>query len=325
MKWAKAPQKQVKKRKCTPMSQIVGVHFLCLRQVPGLTDFAHRQVYNAPMETIYIDSLFLTNLAADYLLLLLAGRVCAERLMRRRIFLAALLGAAYSVLTVLPGFGWAVDGFGKAAAAALMVLTAYGGARRLLRCFVVFFALSFALGGAVYAVSLMGGSNPGRGNVAVVPLRVLVLSFAVCYALLALVFRRIGVRAERHTAEISVTFRGATARFKALRDTGNSLYDPATNRPVMVASLDALAGLFSDEAREKLRQPAAEAFVSVAAMPEYAGAFRLVPFSAIGTGSGLLMAFAPEALLVDGVPENGVLTAISPEPITGTGEYDAVI
>lgn len=289
-----------------------------------MTDFASRRGYNAHMETIYIDSLFLTNLAADYLLLLLAGRVCAERLVRRRIFLAALLGAAYSAAAVLPGFGWAVNAVGKALTAVLMVLIAYGGAKRPLRCLVVFLALSFALGGAVYAVSLMGGDGLKNGHVAVVPLRVLVLSFAVCYALLALVFRRIGVGVQRRTAEISVTFRGKTAGFRALRDTGNSLYDPVTNQPVMVASLDALAGLFPDEAREKLRRPAAEAFVSVAAMPEYAGVFRLVPFSAIGTGAGLLMAFAPE-LLVDGAPETGILTAISPEPITGTGEYDAVI
>ena len=44
------------------------------------------------MEIIYIDRLFLTNLLADYLLLLCAARLCCLHLKRLRYFLAALLG-----------------------------------------------------------------------------------------------------------------------------------------------------------------------------------------------------------------------------------------
>ena len=45
------------------------------------------------MEIIYADSLFLSNLLADYLLCLCAARLCALPLRRGRYFMAALLGA----------------------------------------------------------------------------------------------------------------------------------------------------------------------------------------------------------------------------------------
>ena len=46
------------------------------------------------MEIIYADSLFLSNLMADYLLCLCSARICALPLGRLRYFRAALLGAA---------------------------------------------------------------------------------------------------------------------------------------------------------------------------------------------------------------------------------------
>ena len=58
------------------------------------------------MEIIYADSLFLSNLMADYLLCLCSARICALPLRRLRYFMAALLGAAYSVLVFVPGFAF---------------------------------------------------------------------------------------------------------------------------------------------------------------------------------------------------------------------------
>ena len=60
-------------------------------------------MYDASMDVIYIDRLFLINLLIDYLLLLLSARVSGLALRRWRYLLGALLGAAYAVLTLLPG------------------------------------------------------------------------------------------------------------------------------------------------------------------------------------------------------------------------------
>ncbi|MFR0796678.1 MAG: sigma-E processing peptidase SpoIIGA [Oscillospiraceae bacterium] len=101
--------------------------------------------------------------------------------------LAALIGALYAALMVLPGFGWLANGMMKLALGAAMALIAFGGEAHLVRCTVVFFAVSAAFGGAVYAASMLAGVSPGSGALVTVSGRVLALSFAVCYAAVSLV------------------------------------------------------------------------------------------------------------------------------------------
>ena len=142
------------------------------------------------MDVIYLDSLFGLNLLIDYCLVLASARVCGVVLRRWRYALAALIGALYAALMVLPGCGWLANGVMKLALGAAMALIAFGGEAHLVRCTVVFFAVSAAFGGAVYAASMLAGVSPGSGALVTVSGRVLALSFAACYAAVSLVFRR---------------------------------------------------------------------------------------------------------------------------------------
>ena len=125
------------------------------------------------MDVIYLDSLFGLNLLIDYCLVLVSARVCGVVLHRWRYALAALIGALYAALMVLPGFGWLANGMMKLALGAAMALIAFGGETHLVRCTVVFFAVSAAFGGAVYAASMLAGVSPGSGALVTVSGRVL--------------------------------------------------------------------------------------------------------------------------------------------------------
>ena len=131
------------------------------------------------MDVIYLDSLFGLNLLIDYCLVLVSARVCGVVLHRWRYALAALIGALYAALMVLPGFGWLANGMMKLALGAAMALIAFGGEAHLVRCTVVFFAVSAAFGGAVYAASMLAGVSPGSGALVTVSGRVLPLFPAV--------------------------------------------------------------------------------------------------------------------------------------------------
>ena len=124
---------------------------------PDLTESAGGRCYHPGMDIIYIDSLFLLNLAVDYIILLAAGRLCAVRLQRGRYLLAALLGAVWAAATVLPGLTFLSAWPFKLAASGLMALIAYGTQPYPLRCFLAFLGVSFAFGGAVWAASMLGG------------------------------------------------------------------------------------------------------------------------------------------------------------------------
>ena len=196
------------------------------------------------MDVIYLDSLFGLNLLIDYCLVLASARVCGVVLHRWRYALAALIGALYAALMVLPGCGWLANGGIKLALGAAMALIAFGGETHLVRCTVVFFAVSAAFGGAVYAASMLAGVSPGSGALVTVSGRVLALSFAACYAAVSLVFRRRAKAADREVRTVTVTLAGRSVTLKALRDSGNDLHDPMSGLPAAVVERAAVLPLF---------------------------------------------------------------------------------
>lgn len=208
-----------------------------------MTISAIEAVYDLSVETIYLDSLFALNAVIDYFLLLCSARAAGAVLRRWRLALAALLGGAWAVACVLPGMGFLTYAPMKLVPAVFMALIAFGGERRLWRCLVIFLAVSAAFGGAVWAASMLTGTDAYGGQVYVpVSMRVLVLSFALCYAAVSLVFRRIGKRAEREILPLVVTLGGKSVALRALRDTATAL-DPVSGRAAAVAELEALRPL----------------------------------------------------------------------------------
>lgn len=262
-----------------------------------MTNCARRPVYDAPMEVIYLDRLFAVNALIDYLLCLLTGRICGLVLKRPRYLGAALLGAAYAVAAVLPRLALLASGPGKLVCASLMAALAFGGEAKPLRCGAVFLGVSAAFGGAVWALSL-AGSRPS------LDLRVLALSFALCYGGATLLFRGQAQLPSLPRAELRLCLEGKESRFMALRDTGNRLCDPYSGAPVLLASPHALAPLFpgADLTRDAL---------TLLREPSLAGRFRLISYSSVG-GDGLLPVFRPDLVEADGTALRDQLVAVSP-------------
>ena len=276
------------------------------------------------MNVIYIDSLFFLNLLIDYALLLCAGKICALRLRRLRLALGAVFGGVYAVLAVLaPGF-FALFSV-KILAGAVMVLLAFGRSKALRAC-VVFFAVSAAFGGAVYAATSLGAS-PGSSRLYIpVSLKVLAVSFAVCYAAISLVFRRVGAKSERELLNIKISLLGRDTEFKALRDTGNELFDPISGEGVIVASAAALSQLFPKAAREFLKhEDPLLAFEKLSEFSALRGRLRIISFKSVGAVGALMLCFRPDSLTISGKEHSRPLIGISRTEMSENGEFEAII
>lgn len=283
------------------------------------------------MTVIYVDTLFLLNALVDYLLLLAAARLAGEPLRRRRLALGAVLGGLYAAAIFLPGLGFLAHPLCRLASAALMLLAAYGGSRHLLRQGALFAALTCAFGGGIVAIGLLGGTGLTLGNgvfYSALDLKVVLLSAAACYGALTLVFRRLGrhsaASGELVSARLSMGEKSVT--LTALVDTGNTLADPISGRPVMVAEGESVAPLFPRENRpapHDLRDPAAA--LNRLGTGEWRSRFRLLPYRSVGVSRGLLLAVRMDALELDGRGRGPVLVALSPTPVSDGGGYRALI
>ena len=271
------------------------------------------------MRTVYLDELFLLNLVINYFLLLASAKICALPYRRGRFAAGAALGGLWSCLSLVPGLDFLGLPLMRPVLALGMTLTAFGGERKLWRCLGSFLGVSALFGGAVYAAALFRGLPPGgSGPLFRLDMRVLVLSFALCWALVSLVFRRAGKTAERHIYEITAERQNRTARLRALEDTGNGLYDPLSGRSVLIAEAEAAAPLFAPGEAALLRAPPVEVLSRIE------GA-RLVPCAGIDGQRRMLLAVRPDRLTVDGEPRDDLLIAVSPAPLGGDGSFNAIL
>ena len=282
------------------------------------------------MTVIYVDTLFLLNAAVDYLLLLASARLAGEPLARLRFLLGAVLGGLYAVAIFLPGLSFLARPPCQLAAAVLMVLAAFWKSRRLLRQVVIFLALSCAFGGGVLAIGLLGGRGLTLSNGVLysgMDLKIVLLSAAGCYGALTLLFQRTG----RHTAAagelrpVRLTLGERQVSLTALVDTGNTLTDPATGRPVLVAEADCVEELLPPGIRPSpadLRDPAG----ALERLEDpWRRRFRLLPYRSVGVDRGLLLAVRVDQVQVGEEDRGPMLTALSPTPVSDGGGYRALL
>ena len=283
------------------------------------------------MTVVYLDELFLLNFVVDYLLLLAAGRLCGEVLRRGWLALGAAVGAGYAAAAILPGMGFLLHPLCKLAAAVLALLAGYGRSRRLLRVGLVFFAVSAAFGGGIFALELLGGQGLTLRNgilYSAMDLRLILLSAAGCYAAITLVLQRTArhTAARRELVPALLTLEGRRVALTALVDTGNTLTDPATGRPVMVAEGEKVSGLFpagQAPSGEELRRPVET--LERLGRQGWQGRCRLLPYRAVGVECGMLLALRLDGAKVGTEDYGKLLLALSPTPLTDGGGYGALI
>lgn len=283
------------------------------------------------MTVVYIDSLFLLNFVVNYLLLLASARLAGEVLHRWRLAGGAALGALYAAAVFFPGMDFLLHPLCKLGVAALMLLCAFRASQRLLRVTLVFFGVSAAFGGGIFAIELLGGRGLSLQNgifYSAMDLRLILLSAAGCYVVLTMIFSRSAKHsgARREVVPAVLTLEGRRVALTALVDTGNTLTDPATNRPVMVAEGEKLLSLFPPgEAPNpaEMRDP-------VAAIGRLSGGklrcrWRLLPYQAVGVDCGMLLALRLDGVKAGKVDYGGILVALSPNRLSDGGGYSALI
>lgn len=269
------------------------------------------------MTVVYLDVLFLLNLAVDYLLLLTCAHIAGEPISRLRFGGGALTGAAYAAGIFLPGLGWLSHPLCKICAGILMALIAFGASRRLLRLILIFFAVSVALGGVVLALQLLGHGGLTLENGVLYTgfdLRLLLVTVILTYVALSVIFRRAanhgGVQRDLCAAEIALN--GQSIPLTVLLDTGHTLTEPIRNQPVLVVEGDWMRRFLPETVEPRDPIGSLERLKDRA----WKGKFTLLPYRAVGVECGMLLAVRSEYAVINGRKWKGMTVALSPTPVS---------
>ncbi|XOQ44318.1 MAG: Sporulation sigma-E factor-processing peptidase [Clostridium sp.] len=262
-------------------------------------------------QTIYIDILFGVNLFINYLLLCCVSKFLSLNGNRKRLVFAALFGAFFSFMILLPKISLTLSLTIKLFMSLSIVIIAFGyrGLRELIREAVAFYLISFAFAGFMLVLwyffapqGLMIRNSVVYFNIS--PL-VLILLTAICYGGITLFHRITGRQMPPElNCRILIECGGKTGVCSARVDTGNSLREPFSGDPVVVVYKPVIAGMIPP--KDELN-------------------YRLIPFNAI-SGGGLLEAFRPDRIVIccgkKKIETKKVYVAIAN---TRFGEFDALL
>ena len=250
---------------------------------------------------IYLDVVALLNFVVDYLLLLGTNRLCGYPPGWGRSAWAAALGGIYGAACMLPRFRFLGNSLWRIVILALMGWIAFGSNKCTVRRTVIFVLLCMALGGIAQGM--------GRGGVGALVASATALS-AMC--LLGFRDRPGSVR----YVPVELPCGDTRLRLTALCDTGNTLYDPVTGRPVLVVGAE-VAQQLSGLTLQQLRSP-----VDSMEQSKIPG-LRLVPYRTIGQNSGMLLAMRFSGVRI-GNWHGSSLVAFAPEKLCNDGRYQAL-
>ena len=230
---------------------------------------------------IYIDILMLTNAVTAMVLVRCTARFTHERLTVRRELAAGCIGGAASLIAVVRGTGVVsalLIMFGKAAAAALMILAAFrpNSLRGLFRRIALYLICELGFGGACLAFVGITGRRVLCIRNYTVYFDITLPQLGVCCAAVygvTVIAETVQRRRRETVGRYKAVFRlgGFSREFTAYSDTGNTLRDSFTGAPVMIFRSDELFDRFELDRPEKL----------------LFNGFRPVPYETI-SGGGLI-------------------------------------
>lgn len=270
--------------------------------------------------TVYVDVVFLMNLLADGAILLVVGFWNQQKTPSWRIALAAILGAFYGT-----GAFYLVESYLYSTLSILflpffLVLVAFG-KRQMFKNVFVFYLSAIILAGSILALS--GFGMQGRFSLWKFSssgwLAGVVLLFGIGY----LIWRYVEQRFLRTGGlySLSIELLGQRMSLRAMLDTGNSLKDPLSNRPVILLELAAIKHMLPDELVRILKTPPHLSKEIGDFWVEY---LRIIPFRALGVDSGLIWGVIPDMVVIEGEKISNVVIGFMNGSLNGN-EYQALL
>lgn len=238
-------------------------------------------------QTVYIDLTLITNLGADFLLLYFTAILSGKKIRWERLLLSAGMGAVFALFFVLyPDSLWLSPPF-RVLFPMLMVYLAFApfSGREFWRAIGFFYLLAFLVGGTAYALTNLGWA----------PLSFKALPWALLGAcmLTAIAHHWLTHKtlASRQICSLELTLGEQQVKGSGFVDTGNSLCDPLTGKPVIVADLKWISPFLPPEVVSLVQQREWNSVLGaeILAQSRLAGRCRLLPFHSIGEANGLIL------------------------------------
>ena len=279
--------------------------------------------------TVYADVLVALNILLTYILIVATRVFCKVPTNKWAVLLSSVIGGICSLVIFYENGGVVFSLFYKIITASVIVVVAFlpGSPKIFIKEFLAFFGISLLFGGGMFALEItLQPKNIYFYNGTVyfdMSIAYLVASVLVIYGVFLLgdyLIRKHNTKGGK--CQLEIAFNDKLVNITAFIDTGNSLTDGMTGKPVIIAELSAVSPLFS---REELMFFKNGNFENV---PKSLNkTFRLIPCKTI-TGDSLLKAFIPDFVKINDDKNsyrNNFCTVALTDKDLSQGDYKALL
>ena len=271
---------------------------------------------------VYLDVLFVINILMDYFLLRLVNRFVNGSAKWWKSLLGAAIGAAGICLLSLVSWGKRTGMIMVHVIINTMMVKIGCNPKtvsQLLKSLGFLYGTSFFMGGMLQVLFYFTGSSGVKSFVCTAAGSYAVLSIGIRFY-----FRMVKEEKKKYTVYLSVNDK--TIVCSALLDTGNSLLDPVTGKPVNVGAWSILGQLFPENMEKKLKD-----FMEGRECDMDFGKLnpRFLPFTGMGCSTGLALAVTLDYLKLEGQKVHMVIkrpvVAFSKENSSFGGKFQVIL
>jgi stage II sporulation protein GA (sporulation sigma-E factor processing peptidase) len=246
---------------------------------------------------VYIDVLIFQNFFMNYLLLYITNRFCKCRAKGYRIALAAFVGALYVLIYFYPQLHVLYSMLMKFLVSALIIVIAFSPYKiiQFLKITIIFYITGFFIGGCIIAIMYLNNYNIEFIN-SVMVADSTIRYYIIVGSIVATVLVKLGFdyfenfySMDKSQITIEIFLNKKSCSLNALIDTANSLRDPMTNAPVIVAYFKSIIDILPDDIKSEIEHNENyDATIKNIINSSLRTRIRMIPFKALGVENGML-------------------------------------
>lgn len=286
--------------------------------------------------TIYVDVVLLENLCMNYIILFSGAYILKLKIKHIRILLSSLLGAIYAILAyanIIPMYTSIIT---KIILSVCMVYVAYNPKhiKGLIKELIVFYLVSFALGGCAFALLyIVRPQDIFMKNgvyIGTYPLKIALLGGITGFIITYVAFKVVKSRITKNEIvyKAIIKFDDKELEIKVLLDTGNMLRDPISGEAVILIEKEKLFEIIPRNILDNFEKILGGEYEEGAEF-KYRTKLRIIPFTSVGKQNGMMLGIKADSVKiitdVDEIINNNIIICIYDKTFSKTGKYSGLI
>lgn len=258
---------------------------------------------------VYIEYLLMENIIINFIILYVTKRITRTKTSKFRLFISALVGSIYTIIVFFPSLAFMGKFLIKFSISILMIILAFNPERfqQFIKQISTFYMVSFIFAGAIIGIFYIINNNSYSARFSfgnfneLLSFLIIGIGIAIILILYILKFYQKRMNKENYLTPIAIGLKDKEVNLVALIDTGNSLKEPISQKPVIIVEYSALETILPQSIRNIYINNGEVDLSTIGKIMEEIGddmRLRLIPFKSIGNDSGILIGFKPDIIKI---------------------------